>query len=186
VAVALEPYFDGVLGAARAGSAWAWEAIFREFAGPIASYARRRGAVEPDDVLQETLLAAARDIHRFEGDEHDFRAWIFTIAHRRVTDAFRAQGRTVQRSDADVGDAEIEARWLGDVEREAMSCMSMVEVSALLRGLSVAQRDVILLRVVADLSVEQTATVLQKSEGAVRALQSKALKALRDKLQKGR
>lgn len=182
----LEPYFEAVLSAARAGSAWAWEAIFREFAGPIAAYAQNRGASEPEEVLQETLLAAARDIHRFAGDEHDFRAWIFTIAHRRVSDAFRAQGRAVKRSDADVGDTEIESRWLGDVEREAMSRMSMLEVGALVRGLSVAQRDVILLRVVADLSVEQTADVLQKSQGAVRALQSKALKALREKLQKGR
>jgi len=183
--VTLEPYFEAVLSAARAGSAWAWEAIFREFAGPIAGYAKGRGAAEPEDVLQETLLAAARDIHRFVGDEHDFRAWIFTIAHRRVTDAFRIQGRTVKRSDSDIGDEEIETRWLGDVEREAMSSMSMLEVSALVRGLSIAQRDVILLRVVADLSVEQTAELLDKTPGAIRALQSKALKALRERLLRG-
>jgi RNA polymerase sigma factor (sigma-70 family) len=182
VAVSLEPYFDSVLAAARAGSAWAWEAIFREYAGPIAGYARNRGAAEPEDVLQETLLAAARDIHRFVGDEHDFRAWIFTIAHRRVADTFRTQGRTVKRSDADISDDEMASRWLGDVEREAMSSMSMVEVGALVRGLSIAQRDVILLRVVADLSVEQTAELLDKTPGAIRALQSKALKALREKL----
>jgi len=180
--MALGAYFDAVLAAARRGSAWAWEALFRDLAGPIAGFARSRKAPEPDDILQETFLAAARDLHRFEGDEAAFRAWIFTIAHRRVADAFRKSGREVPRVDRESAEAEAELRWQGDVEREAMSMMSFLEVSAIVRSLSAAQRDVLLLRVVGDLSVADTARILDKSEGTVRALQSRALKSLREEL----
>lgn len=178
----LAPYFDAILGAARSGAAWAWQEIFREFAGPIAGYARTRGVAEPEEVLQETLLAAARDIHRFAGGEEEFRAWIFTIAHRRVVDSFRTAGREPPRTDTDVSDLDVHDKWLGDVEREAMSNMSLIEVSVLVRGLTAAQRDVLLLRVVADLSVTETAKILDKSESAVKVLQFRALKTLREKL----
>lgn len=63
--------------------------------------------------------------------------------------------------------------------------MSLFEVSALVRSLSASQRDVLLLRVVGDLSVAETARILDKSEANVRALQSRALKALRDELSEG-
>lgn len=181
----LGAYFDSVLAASKRGSAWAWEALFRDLAGPIAGFARARNAPDPDDILQETFLAAARDIHRFSGDESDFRAWIFTIAHRRVADAFRKAGREVPRADRESALAEAEQRWQGDVEHEALSNMSLFEVSALVRSLSASQRDVLLLRVVGDLSVAETARILDKSEANVRALQSRALKALRDELGEG-
>ena len=56
------------------------------------------------------------------------------------------------------------------------------EVRALIRGLSAQQRDVILLRVIGDFSVAETARILDKSEGAVRVTQTRALQALRDGL----
>ena len=180
--MALGTYFDAVLAAAKRGSAWAWEAIFRDLAGPIVGFARGRGAPDPEDILQETFLSAAQDIHRFTGDENDFRAWIFTIAHRRVADAFRKLGREVPRVDRESAESEAEAKWLGDVEQDAMSSMSLVEVNTIVRGLTEAQREVLLLRVVGDLSVAETALILDKSEGTVRALQSRALKALREEL----
>jgi RNA polymerase sigma-70 factor (ECF subfamily) len=66
-----------------------------------------------------------------------------------------------------------------------MDSMSAVEVEALIGHLTTAQRDVILLRVVGDLSVAQAAQVLDTSEGAVRALQNRALRELRKVLGDG-
>lgn len=178
--MALGTYFDAVLGAARVGAPWAWETIFRDLSGPVMGFARTHSAGEPEDILQETFLSAARDIHRFEGDEGDFRSWIFTIAHRRIVDSFRKAGREVARADGDDAARRAEGQWLGNVEQEAMTHMSMMEVTAIVRALSAAQRDVLLLRVVADLSVSDTARILHKSEGAIKTLQSRALKALRE------
>ena len=175
----LKDYFDTTLAAARAGAAWAWESIYRDLAGSLAGFFRGKGATEVEDLVSETFLSVARDIHRFSGSESDFRAWVFTIARRRLVDDWRARGRSVSIAESERAEGEAERRWLGDTEREAMTAMSLIEVNALIKHLTKQQQDVVLLRVVGDLSVAETAQVLETSEGAVRALQKRALTELR-------
>ncbi len=182
VQVVLGSYFDAILAAARTGAAWAWESLYRDLAGPVRGYLAGRGAPDPDDLASETFLAVARDIHRFSGDESDFRSWVFTIAHRRMQDAFRKRGREVATVDGEYAEARAEEEWLGNVETEAMNEMSMLEVGAIIRNLTKVQQDVLLLRVVGDLSVAEAASVLGKSEDAVKAIQSRALKSLRKEI----
>lgn len=178
----LKDYFDSTLAAARTGAAWAWESLYRDLAGPVAGYLRGRGAPDVEDLVSETFLSVAKDIHRFNGSESDFRSWVFTIAHRRLQDAWRARGRQVSIADSEAAAREAQHTWLGDVEHDAMTAMSFIEVNALIKHLTHQQRDVVLLRVVGDLSVAETAKVLSTSEGAVRALQSRAIKDLRERL----
>jgi RNA polymerase sigma-70 factor (ECF subfamily) len=180
--VAHEPYFASTLSAARAGAPWAWEAIYKEYAPGVTGYARGKGVRDPEDVTSETFLNVARDIHRFTGDASDFRAWLYTIAHRRVQDEFRKQGREVPRADGVEPQVVTSDRVLGNVEHEALGNMSMLEVGAIIRTLSKRQRDVLLLRVVGDLSVAETANVLNTSEGVVKTTQSRALETLRQKI----
>lgn len=178
----LKDYFDTTLAAARAGAAWAWESIYRDLAGGLAGFFRGRGVGDVEDLVSETFLSIARDIHRFSGSESDFRAWAFTIAHRRLVDEWRARGRRVPVAESELAEVEAERRWLGDAEHDAMTAMSLIEVNTLIKHLTKQQRDVVLLRVVGDLSVAETAKVLETSEGAVRALQKRALKELRNLL----
>jgi len=180
--VTLKEYFESTLTAARTGAAWAWESIYHDLAGPVGGYLRGRGAPDVEDLVSETFLGVAKDIHRFQGNEGDFRAWVFTIAHRRMQDAWRAKGRQVPVVDGEHAEALAEREWLGNVEHEAMTAMSMIEVHVLIEHLTVAQQDVLLLRVVGDLSVTETAKVLDTTEGAVRALQNRALRDLRNNL----
>lgn len=177
--MALGPYFDSTVAAARAGAGWAWEVLYRDLAGAVTGYLRGRGAEEVEDLVSETFLSVAKDIHRFKGGERDFRSWVFTIAHRRMQDAWRARGRQVPVLDREDADALAENHWLGDAEHDAMTAMSLLEVHVLIEHLTTAQREVVLLRVVGDLSVAETAKVLDTSESAVRALQSRALRDLR-------
>ncbi|WP_193746350.1 RNA polymerase sigma factor [Demequina aestuarii] len=182
----LGEFFPATLAAARQGATWAWENIYRDLYGPLHGFVRGSGVPgEAEDVVSETFLSIARDIHRFEGDEDRFRAWTFTIARRRIQDAWRSHGRTAPISD-DVDPLTIaDERFLGDVESEALSDLSLMELRAVIRGLTALQRDVLMLRVVADMSVKDTAEVLQKSEGAVRVLQNRAVRALREALGRG-
>lgn len=175
----LKEQFDSTLAAARTGAPWAWESIYRDLAGVVGGYLRGRGAPEVEDLVSETFLSIAKDIHSFSGDESAFRSWVFTIAHRRMLDAWRSQGRRVPVAEGEGALDRAERKWRGDVEEEAMDSMSLLEVEALIGNLTAAQRDVILLRVVGDLSVADTARVLDASEGAVRALQNRALRELR-------
>jgi len=168
--------FHTVLAAAKAGADWAWTVIYRDLAGPIKAYLAAHGAAEPDDLASEVFFQAARDIQKFEGDETGFRSWLFVIAHRRLVDSWRAAGRrSPQVPLADfVQDPEG-----GDVEQEAVDRLITGELLSAFEQLTPDQRAVISLRIIGSLTLEETAKVLERRVGAVKALQRRALSALR-------
>lgn len=167
--------FEVVLASAKAGDPHACAGLYESLKRPIFTYVRLRGAVDPDDVTSEVFLQVFRDLHHFEGDEPGFRAWVYTIAHRRVLDDRRMRSRRpVQAVLDDTAD-----RCGGDVEDEALNATADRRVQAALSALTAEQRDVVLLRVVADLPLEQVADVMGRSVNAVKALQHRALAALR-------
>lgn len=163
--------FDSVLAAARAGADWAWQRIYQDLAGPVIGYLRVHGAAEPEDLAGEVFLQVVRDLHRFRGDQRDFRAWVFTIVHRRLLDERRRRGRrpTVPMAE----DAEVVG---GDVAEDALSRVDHRHVLELLAGLPPDQRSVLLLRIVGDMTVEEVAAAIGKRPGAVKALQRRALR----------
>ncbi|HET8617569.1 MAG TPA: sigma-70 family RNA polymerase sigma factor, partial [Acidimicrobiales bacterium] len=95
--------------------------------------------------------------------------------HRMIDDRRQASRQVAAHGD----DALDENRGGGDVEEEAFAAMSRHEVEDLLAVLSPDQREVVLLRIVADLPVEEVARLVGKQEGAVKALQHRALARLR-------
>lgn len=173
-AVTLGAVFEDVLAAAQANAPWAFERLYRAYAAPVAGYLRLQGAPDADDVVSETFVSAFSAISRFHGGEASFRSWLFTIAHRRLVDAWRQAGRRPPVADDDVSGFAG-----GDVEDDVAARLGTERVQRLVSALAPDQREVLLLRVVADLSVEQVAEALGKSEGAVKALQRRGLAALR-------
>ena len=173
--------FDDVLAAARAGGAWAFEVLYRDLSPAVTGYLRLHGATEPDDLASETFLAVFRGLGGFRGDEAALRSWVFTIAHRRLVDEWRRRSRRPQSTD-DAGDLLAEVAG-GDVEDDVLTRLGVEAVHRLCAGLPADQRSVLLLRVVADLTVEQVAEVVGRSVGAVKALQRRGLRRLRDELE---
>jgi RNA polymerase sigma-70 factor, ECF subfamily len=141
----------------------------------VAGYLRSRGVAEIEDVTSEVFIAVFKGIGAFEGDWEQFRSWVFTIAHRRTVDSWRRSARAPQTLPLDEGDEVVPS-----AEDLALERLAGAEVIRLLAVLSRAQRDVLTLRFVADLSVEQVAAVLGKRPGAVKVLQHRAIKRLRD------
>lgn len=176
----LNEAFEPILTAARAGGGWAWARIYDDVAPAVLGYLRVRGAPEPEDLLGEVLLRVVRDLASFEGDEREFRSWVFTIAHHRLVDELRQRGRrpTSPVAPEDLG----EVLGVGDTEQDALARLGGDRVRQLMSALSPDQQDALLLRVVADLSVEQIAEALGKRPGAVKALQRRALASLRKEL----
>lgn len=173
--------FDVVLGAARTGAEWAWTEIYRNLAPRVRGYLRTHGADEnADDLTEEVFLQVVRDLSKFEGTEAQFRTWCFTIAHHRLIDDKRKAAR---RPVAPVPDIVLEQDApLGDAEADAMIRIDQAEVEHLLSGLSSDQRQVLLLRIIGQLTVEETARVLGRNTGAVKALQRRGLAALKKKI----
>jgi RNA polymerase sigma factor (sigma-70 family) len=133
-------------------------------------------------VLGEVFLELVRSLDRFDGDEEGFRAWVFTIAHRRVIDARRLAGRRpsdphpvdeLERALPDSG-AQIDA---GLLERA-----STAEVLALLDRLSDDQREVLVLRLVGGLTTLEVSRITDRSPEAVKGLSKRGLARLRELL----
>jgi RNA polymerase sigma-70 factor, ECF subfamily len=167
--------FDTVLAAARAGAEWAWSRIYTSLAPSVAGYLRANGAAEPEDLAGEVFLQVVRGLGHFSGGESEFRAWVFTIAHRRLVDELRRRKRRPAIAvPPDV--VERAAGAGGDVHEDALSGLDAAAVRAAIDALSPDQRAVLLLRIIGDLTIEQIAEALGKRPGAVKALQRRALR----------
>ena len=164
-----------MLRAAQEGAPWAFERLYADLAPAVAGYLRVQRAAEPEDLASEVFLGVFRGIGSFRGSEQQFRSWVFTITHRRLLDERRGAARrpllaTVE-PDLD--------RPAGDAERDAMDSLGGRWVIQTCARLSPDQRTVLLLRVLGDLTIDEIARITGKSSGAVKALQRRALAALR-------
>ena len=176
----LNERFITTLAAARTGADWAWTEIYRDLAPVVLAFLRGRRAPEPEDLLGEVFLQVVKSVDRFEGNERDFRTWVLAIAHRRMVDAFRHRARRpVDPAPDDLLGAHGPA---ADAEAQALDNAELTRALSAIRFLSADQQDVLVMRLVADLSVEEVAAVLGKRPGAVRALQRRGLASLRKEL----
>lgn len=141
----------------------------------MAGYLRVQRAAEPEDLTSEVFLGVFRGIGTFRGTEQQFRSWVFTITHRRLLDERRGTARQPLLTTVD----QALDHHAGDVERDAMDVLGDQWVIQTCAQLSPDQRTVLLLRVIADLTIDDIARITGKSSGAVKALQRRALATLR-------
>jgi RNA polymerase sigma factor (sigma-70 family) len=172
-----------VLDACRVGAEWAWRQVYEDLTPAVLRYYRACRAPDPEDLVGETFLRVVQGIGEFEGDESSFRAWVFTVARRRMIDA----GRSSSRRPADpTPTAELASRGgVGDAEEDALRSLSEQRVRRVLDRLTPDQRDVLVLRMVGDLTFEQIGQVLEKRPGAVKALQARGVEELRRQISRG-
>jgi len=174
------PDFERLLAAARRGDDPAWAQLYRQLAGPLLGYLRGQGADDPENLVGEVFLAVVRGLPRFSGDEAGFRAWVFTIAHRRLTDQRRARGR--RRVDAVDAAALDAAMPTASLEPQAVSNLTTDEIVALLGVLTEDQREVLLLRLVAGLTTAEVAELTGRDPEAVKGLAKRGLAQLRRRI----
>ena len=179
----LDRAFPEVLAGARTGDGRAWARILDDLSGPLLGFARGRGVEDPEDVLGETLLHVARGLDGFEGDEAGFRAWVFTIAHRRVVDAQRRRHR---RPSTPLPAEELAplAEALDASDDELAAVVERLDATerldALLAHLTDDQREVLVLRFAADLDATTVGRITGRSTNAVAAITRRALLRLEE------
>ncbi|HEX4490992.1 MAG TPA: RNA polymerase sigma factor [Acidimicrobiia bacterium] len=155
----------------------AYEHLLRPLLFPVRRYLQAQAREAADDLVDEVLLAVFEHLPRFEGTESQFRSWVFTIAHHRVVDHHRRRRLTVPL------DQVTHWRAPDDPEADALARVGAHALRGALAALAPGQREVLLLRIVDDLSIEQTAARLGRSPGAVKALQHRAIEAVRLRIQ---
>ena len=171
--------FDAVLGAARTGEGWAFQRLFDWLGRPVASYLRGAGVEDADALANECFLRVFGGVAQFEGTETRFRSWVFAIAHNLVIDDRRRRSR--RPTSSELGDDA--GPPVASAEDAALVAIGDEQLRTVLAELPPDQRDVVLLRIVADLSIEDTAAALGKRPGAVKSLQHRAMAALRRRLE---
>ncbi|HET6916207.1 MAG TPA: sigma-70 family RNA polymerase sigma factor [Acidimicrobiales bacterium] len=169
--------FESVLVAAQSGAEWAFSFLYRDLNPRLLRYFASRVPGEAEDLAIETWLGAARRIGDFRGNQQQFRAWIFTIAHTRLVQHWR----DVRRTPVTAADPAtlLDRASPEDVEGGVLDSLAGLEASReIVRELSFDQAEVMLLRVLGGLNVEEVAEILGKRPGTVRVLQHKALRRL--------
>jgi RNA polymerase sigma-70 factor (ECF subfamily) len=175
--VSIGAEFPAVLRDAQAGSQDAIARLYRDLNPPLLRFMRVRAGDATEDLAQDTWSSVARQLAGFTGTETSFRAWFFTIAHRRLVDHWR---RAARQHDAPMPIEEIESKLGAALPDDALSADAAVQ--ALLAPLTDEQAEIVLLRVVAGLSVDDVAAIVGKRPGAVRVVQHRALRKLANHL----
>jgi RNA polymerase sigma-70 factor, ECF subfamily len=153
--------------AAPTAHARSFDDVFRSYAASVHNYLRGAGAFDSEDLLSDVFIDVLRGLERFEGDEGALRRWIFTIAHHRMVDEHRRRARRRRFARAQTP--------LRAAPTEEPLDPALV---AALDALTPDQREVVVLRFVADLSLETVAAMTNRPEGAVKSLQHRALRNL--------
>ena len=180
-AVVVSPFvlareFPGVLRAAAKGDEAAFARLWRDAHPPLLRYLRVLAGGAAEDVAGEVWLEVARGLARFKGGEKEFRAWLLTLARRRVVDMRRYHARRPVWLTADTGD--LDRPGADDTAAAALDNLSTEAAVALIATLPRAQAEVIVLRFIAGLDVGQVARIVGKRPGAVRVAAHRGLRAL--------
>lgn len=142
--------------------------VYEQLAPQVLGYFRGHGSRDPEGLTGDVFVSVTSGFGGFRGDAAALRRWVFTIAHHRLVDEYRRSGRGGEISLADVPESGVD---------DAGSQLDPSLLAAL-TSLTDDQREVVVLRFVADLPVRDVAKIVGKRVGAVKMLQSRGLAAL--------
>lgn len=170
---------EEILSAARAGKPQALRGVYDSLAPSILAYLAGKGCDDPEALTQEVFLTVFGKLEKLTGGISGLRTFAFSVAHARMVDDVRRRERQPVLAQFE---PHTDARFSLSAEETVLG--SGPGVAALLDGLTPRQKEVLLLRVVADLSIEESAKIMGSSAGAVKQLQNRALKAIKDRMER--
>ncbi|GAA3242133.1 sigma-70 family RNA polymerase sigma factor [Actinocorallia longicatena] len=164
---------------ARAGCREAFGELYAEYCAAVHRYvlSRTGSPALAEDLTSETFLRALRRIESFTWTGRDFGAWLLTIARNLVADHYRS-GRYRFET---VTEAPPEGSVEGP-ERDVLDAFGRAMLLAAVVDLGEEQRQCVELRFFAERTVAETATIMDRKSGAVKALQHRAVRSLARRL----
>ena len=133
---------------------------------------------DAEDLTTQTFLKMLESIGRFRWQAAPFSAWLFRIAHNLTMDHFRANRRWQPEDDVPEPPGSAGA----SAEEEAMQSIGRQSMLELIEELSTEQQQVLTLKMVFNFTNADVATILDKTEGAIKSLQHRALVSLQKQI----
>jgi RNA polymerase sigma-70 factor (ECF subfamily) len=173
---------------AQAGEAEAFGLLYDRYVDTVFRfiYFRVGNRQLAEDLTSDTFLRALKRIGSFTWQGRDLGAWLVTIARNLVADHFKSGRYRLEMTTADVLDAEREDRGPeGSPEAAVVEHITNVALLGAVKRLNPEQQECIVLRFLQGFSVAETARTMGKNEGAIKALQYRAVRALHRLLPEG-
>jgi RNA polymerase sigma factor (sigma-70 family) len=151
-------------------------ALYRQYRGPLLSFVVRLTAgdrYQAEDVVQETMVRAWREVRRLDLTEASLMPWLATVARRIVID----EDRRKRARPPEIGAGVVDKPPVADDETESL--LRKMLVTEALQALSAAHREVLNETILRDRTVNEAAEVLGIPVGTVKSRVYYALKALR-------
>lgn len=166
---------------ARDGDQGAFGELYALYFTPVYRYIYVRIWVkhDVDDIAQTVFVKAWQAMARYENQGKPFLAWLFTIARNTVFD-YRKKKRELFLDDTPIRDESVALAAYN--EEKELYDERLLAVRKALVNLSQDQQDVIALRFIEGRSYREIASLIEKSEDAVRAIASRGLRELRKKI----
>ncbi len=139
-------------------------------------YKSGRRADEAEDLTAQIFLKAWEAIETYHWEGYPFSTWLYRIAHNYVIDYYRTHRETLELDVARAKESD------ADPHEAALRTLTSDQIHAALQYLTDDQQQVIILRFLEGYSTEETAQIMGKGPDAVRALQHRALHALRPRM----
>jgi RNA polymerase sigma-70 factor, ECF subfamily len=133
---------------------------------------------DAEDLTTQTFLKMLESIGRFRWRSAPFSAWLFRIAHNLAMDHFRATRRWQPEEEVPEPEGAAES----SAEDEALNSIGRRSMLELIENLSLDQQQVLMLKFVFNFSNREASTILEKTEGAVKSLQHRALASLQKQI----
>ncbi|HYN95716.1 MAG TPA: sigma-70 family RNA polymerase sigma factor [Pilimelia sp.] len=166
---------------AQAGEAEAFGLIYDRYVDTVFRfiYFRVGNRQLAEDLTSDTFLRALKRIGSFTWQGRDLGAWLVTIARNLVADHFKSGRYRLEVTSGDVLDADREDRGPeGSPEAAVVDHITNVALLTAVKQLNPEQQECIVLRFLQGFSVAETAQAMSKNEGAIKALQYRAVRAL--------
>ena len=162
---------------AQQGDAEAFGLVYDRYVDQIYRYLYYRVGSHAlaEDLTSETFLRALRRIDSFTYTGKDIGAWFTTIARNLVTDHVKSSRFKLEVTTADMLDAD---RADDGIEQEVLDRLQNAALLDAVRQLKPEQQECVVLRFLQGLNIAETADVMGRSEGAVKQLQLRAVRAL--------
>jgi RNA polymerase sigma-70 factor (TIGR02952 family) len=162
---------------ATAGDAEAFGRLYDHYVELVYRYVYYRVGAHAlaEDLASDTFLRALRRIGDFNWQGKDFGAWLITIARNLIADHFKSGRYRLEISTPDLLDGD---RQEESPERAVLDSMTNRMLFTAIRGLGSEQQECVVLRFLHGLSVAETALVMGKKSGAIKALQYRAVRSL--------